>query len=111
MISEPGTVAWRDAWGAHAEHSFLLHGEWSGATVLTAMQSVMERAHIRKDASATVHVVSGPGGFSRVRLGGVLANALAWALNWELRERGQRVRMIRPQYERPPNITMPSVQS
>lgn len=51
-----------------------------------------------------VSVVPGPGRFSRVRLGVVTANALAWALGVPLSVRGKRVRVATPEYGAEPHI-------
>jgi|GEM_PF-4859888 len=58
-----------------------------------------------RDAAA-IAVVPGPGTFSRVRLGVVTANALAWALGIPLIVCGRRVRIAQPIYNAPPNITL-----
>jgi len=93
-----------DADGAHvAQRSFLLVAQAPGALLrcITALRRPI-RASIR-DAAA-IEVVPGPGRFSRVRLGVVTANALAWAFGTQLSVRGHRVRIAIPEYGAEPHI-------
>lgn len=56
------------------------------------------------NALREVEAVPGPGRFSRVRLGVVTANALAFAFGVPLFVRGRQVRIVNPKYGKPPHI-------
>lgn len=58
------------------------------------------------DGLCGMDVIPGPGRFSRVRLGVVTANTLAWALGKPLSVRGKRVRVVTPEYGAEPSISL-----
>lgn len=59
------------------------------------------------DHCAAIAVNPGPGRFSSIRLGVLLANTLAWARNIPIVVRGEMVPYAVPEYDRPPSITIP----
>lgn len=104
---DDGCVTITDAAGVRvAERRFPLGATASGS-LLRAMHAIL-KSHGRRPGIRGIDVVPGPGTFSRVRLGVVTANALAWALHVPLTVRGRRVRFAKPVYGKPPHITRPS---
>ncbi|MBI4449746.1 hypothetical protein HY634_01690 [Candidatus Uhrbacteria bacterium] len=104
--AEQGTVTVTDAKGVRiAQRSFSLAVRSPGV-LLTCIAAVGRSARTSIRDAAAIDVVPGPGTFSRVRLGVVTANALAWSLGVPLIVRGKRVRIATPVYGKPPNITL-----
>ncbi|MDO8598744.1 MAG: hypothetical protein Q7S02_01400 [bacterium] len=89
-----------------AERRFPLGATASGA-LLRTVHAIL-KSHGGRQGIRGIDVVPGPGTFSRVRLGVVTANALAWALQTPLTVRGRRVRFAKPVYGKPPHITLPA---
>lgn len=80
----------------------------SAPALLRTLAACVRATGGRIARAAALDVVPGPGPFSRVRLGIVTANALAWALGIPLRVSGRRVKLARPEYSAPPSITPPT---
>ena len=76
----------------------------SSGALLQAIGTLLRSRRIPITALRGIDVTPGPGKFSRVRLGVVTANALAWALGVPLSVRGKRVRIARPEYGAEPHI-------
>ena len=95
----------------------------SGARCLRGINRLLKQNRINKKELTGILVVQGPGPFTAVRTGVVLANALAASLNipsagaqsdvWlNLKKyllKLQSNKSIKPKYGRPPNITYPKV--
>lgn len=95
----------------------------SGALCLKAIDQLFKAGRLNRSALKGLLVVQGPGPFTAVRTGVVLANALAFSLAipsagvsldaWNQPQkylvRLQKALSIKPKYGRPPNITYPKV--
>ena len=103
-----GVVAISDKRGRMVtECRFSLERHHAGALLRAVDDTLRSTGFLQSDVRS-IAVVPGPGTFSRVRLGVVTANALAWALGLPLIVHGKRVRIAKPAYGKPPSITMPS---
>ena len=76
----------------------------SPGVLLRAIDALRRARRLHLDSFRGIEVVPGPGRFSRVRLGVVTANVLAWALGAPLVVRGNRVRIATPEYGAEPHI-------
>ncbi|MBI4434537.1 hypothetical protein HY635_01855 [Candidatus Uhrbacteria bacterium] len=76
----------------------------SPGALLRAIDALRRVRRLRINSLCGIEVVPGPGRFSRVRLGVVTANALAWALGAPLVVHGHRVRIAAPEYGAEPHI-------
>lgn len=88
-----------------AERRFALEPRHAGV-LLRAVDAVLRAAGCTASDLRAIAVVPGPGLFSRVRLGVVTANALAWALGVPLIVHGKRARSVAPEYGAEPRITI-----
>lgn len=93
-----------DAGGSRsAMRSFPLPSERGAA--LRALRSLLRSRGLSLRSCSAIRVVPGPGRFSSIRLGAILANTLGWALGIPVFCRGRRVALAVPEYPNPPSIT------
>lgn len=92
-----------EIWSAEVS---LLHRAPPGA-LLRTMQVLARRARIQLLDAQRIAIIPGPGRFSVLRSGVVLANALSWASGVQLQSHGRSVRIVRPEYGREPHIQIP----
>lgn len=100
-------------WHAHRELS---------TTLLSKIHDILEQNQLSFDDLSGVAVFKGPGSFTGLRIGAVVANTLSYSLNapvvgtsgdnWQLNaisriKTGENDQIVQPEYGGKPNITKP----
>lgn len=99
-----GRVALRDGSRVLVERTVPLVDVRDAPALLRAVAGLCADAGVAMPRIGRIDVVPGPGKFSRVRLGVVTANALAWAIGTPVAVCGRPVRIARPTYGAEPRI-------